>query len=403
MEIKYFDNKPRILSREFIEWFRGFSDGEGSFTISNPSGNSFTFTYSITLHLDDKSTLDFICSTLGLGVVSISKNTVIWRVRIREELEIILAIFSKYNLNSTKHHNFLAFTQAFILYHESNKHDIRAKLKPILLEIKDSMNNENIADIVLDTSHYKITPNWLLGFVEGDGSFSCLAAKTFLRFSITQKGNKGLMIAINDYLNNFLKENIELGINYKEENTNYVYPHSKDGVWCISIVNLYFIENVIIPFFSSLTFHTKKYLDYCDWVAIFNIRRKGLHYLPEGKELIKIISNQMNSYRLTTNSNTKVDRAFILSEIANLLSKPANYEIAKDGRIWIISEQKYLIEVKPKKVVLLTDDGTVIKSFESLTEAAKSLGYPKSTITYKFNKSQPILFDDKLCRLVKNE
>ena len=111
----------------------------------------------------------------------------------------------------------------------------------------------------------------------------------------------------------------------------------------------------------------------------------------------------MNSYRLTTNSNTKVDRAFILSEIANLLSKPANYEIAKDGRTWIISEQRYLTEVKPKKVVLLTDDGTVIKSFESLTEAAKSLGYPKSTITYKFNKSQPILFDDKICRLVKSE
>ncbi len=54
----------------------------------------------------------------------------------------------------------------------------------------------------------------------------------------------------------------------------------------------------------------------------------------------------MNSYRLTTNSNTKVDRALILSKIAGLLSKPANYEIAKDGRTWIISEQRYLTEVK---------------------------------------------------------
>ena len=116
------------------------------------------------------------------------------------------------------------------------------------------MNNEDIADIVLDTSHYKITPNWLLGFVEGDGSFSCLAAKTILKFSITQKGNKGLMIAINDYLNNFLKENLKLGINYKEENTNYVYLHSKEDVWCISIANTYYIENVIIPFFLFFNF-----------------------------------------------------------------------------------------------------------------------------------------------------
>lgn len=203
-----------------------------------------------------------------------SENNVTWRVRNREQLEIILAIFSKYNLNSTKHYNFLAFAQAFMLYYKSNKHDIRAKLNPLLLEIKHSMNNEDIADIVLDTSHYKITANWLLGFTEGDGSFFCLAAKASLRFSITQKGNKGLLIAINDYLNNFLKENLEPGINYKEENTNYVYLHSKENVWCISIANTYFIENVIIPFFGYLTFHTKKYLDYCDWVAIFNLRKK---------------------------------------------------------------------------------------------------------------------------------
>ena len=42
-------------------------------------------------------------------------------------------MFSKYNLNSIKHHNFLAFAKAFRLYFESNKHDIRAKLKPLLL------------------------------------------------------------------------------------------------------------------------------------------------------------------------------------------------------------------------------------------------------------------------------
>lgn len=46
-----------------------------------------------------------------------------------------------------------------MLYYKSNKHDIRAKLNPLLLEIKHSMNNEDIADIVLDTSHYKITAN----------------------------------------------------------------------------------------------------------------------------------------------------------------------------------------------------------------------------------------------------
>ena len=105
--------------------------------------------------------MGFIRSTLGLGLgwVSISGNMVTWKARSRDDLKIILAIFSKYNLNSTKHLNYLAFIQAFTLYHESDRRDRRAKLKPLILEIKSSMNKEDIVDIVLDTSHYKITPN----------------------------------------------------------------------------------------------------------------------------------------------------------------------------------------------------------------------------------------------------
>lgn len=91
-----------------------------------------------------------------------------------------------------------------------------------------------------------------------------------------------------------------------------------------------------------MVFRSKKYLDYVDWVAIFNIKKKGLHYLPEGKKLIERILAQMNLNRLSNRPGksesgksevTKDGRAELLSGITNLLSLPSNYEYRENGKI----------------------------------------------------------------------
>lgn len=121
-----------------------------------------------------------------------------------------------------------------------------------------------------------------------------------------------------------------------------------------------FIELVIIPLFNSMLFRTKKYLDgapptegrrrppptegadYLDWVAIFDIRKKGLQYTPEGHKVIDRILNQMNNNRLSTSSKPRIDRAELIIDLNNLLSLPSNYEYKEDGKIFIISENRYL-------------------------------------------------------------
>ena len=103
--------------------------------------------------------MDFICSTLGLGTVAVStpENSVTWRVRNREELEIILAIFSIYNLNSTKHLDFLAFTQAFVLYNLSKDGEDRLNSTHQISNIAGSMNSRR-TDFVMPLTHkVKIT------------------------------------------------------------------------------------------------------------------------------------------------------------------------------------------------------------------------------------------------------
>ena len=51
IEIKLSERKLNV-SREFIEWFRGFTDAEGCFRIKR-SGKNFSFCFSISLHRDD--------------------------------------------------------------------------------------------------------------------------------------------------------------------------------------------------------------------------------------------------------------------------------------------------------------------------------------------------------------
>jgi hypothetical protein len=60
--------------------------------------------------------------------------------------------------------------------------------------------NSKRTDFDMSKSHQiPITPNWLLGFVKGDGSFSVIKADKILTFSITQKGNLILMNAIKSF------------------------------------------------------------------------------------------------------------------------------------------------------------------------------------------------------------
>lgn len=247
-----------------------------------------------------------------------------------------------------------------------------------------------------------ISSYWLLGFVEGDGSFSYNRLRNSLVFVITQKGNKGLMHAIANFLHSATPQGVKSPL---KDNVVSIYPDGEK--WNLAVNHMEYIEHIIIPLFNSVIFRSKKYLDYLDWVTIFNILKKGLHYLPEGKKLIEQILSQMNSNRLSTSGKLipKIDRDLLLSDIAKFLTKSSNYEYRENGSIWIISENRYLGGSKEggrKKVVaLLSSGGTILKYFDSVTECAKILGIPRSTLSGKLQKNQFILYENEKCLIVK--
>ena len=256
---------------------------------------------------------------------------------------------------------------------------------------------------------FKITPYWFLGFVEGEGSFSIHPRDLLLNFTITQATiDLALMDKIKDFLNNLLPSscNERNLVNRRKENVGlYLQKVSKAGHHdkCqIRIADTTYIRVVLIPFLNSLTWRSKKENDYKHWKTILKIKDNGFHYTEEGLKLIPLIISQMNNRRLSTSSLPTVDRASLDADILPLLSRPSNYKNKENG-IWIISKNRYLKGGVSKAVLLIDQKGSILHSFDSVTDCAKFLEKPRQTV-YKWvpcQDSRTFLFPDKLVSIKK--
>lgn len=361
--------KELTLPLDFIEWFRGFTDAEWSFQIYDAAkGSSFRFTFGIWLHVDDIAALEYIKDNLHIGVVKKDlKNPVAYyRVSRLQEISVVIAIFKKFNLNTTKHLDFLNFEKAFELYMENGSKEGRKTIKSVITNLKGEMNTLRTDFNWPEDHKVVITEGWLLGFSEGDGTFHYVISKESFTYSIGQKHSGALMIAIKNFLESRVTEG---SINSVERNAVKIYP-SKSGVLQLTVRDQGFIELVIIPLFDSLTWHSKKKLDYVDWKFIIELRKNGHHYTEKGRYLIDCIAGQMNNNRLSTSDAPKVDRALLLQEIANLLLE-SNYT-PKEGKVWIESLNRFKNDNCKKTVELIEEStGKLINTFRTQSYCAE--------------------------------
>ena len=100
----------------------GFSESEGNFHIGLVALNDNTyksarFIFQIALHKDEIKVLEYIMNTLKCGHTSMSgKDKINYFVNdINSLLYIIIPIFNKINLNSSKYHHFELFKRAVLL------------------------------------------------------------------------------------------------------------------------------------------------------------------------------------------------------------------------------------------------------------------------------------------------
>jgi len=142
--------KNKQDKENFLQWFVGFSDAESNFFINTSlkkdkvTISSFCFIFKIALHKDDEDVLRYISSMLGIGKVRLYKNECIFNVVDKEGIKLLISIFDKYNLNTTKYLDYLDFKKAFNIYFNRDKILSPESVKHEILELKNNMNTNRV-------------------------------------------------------------------------------------------------------------------------------------------------------------------------------------------------------------------------------------------------------------------
>lgn len=338
--------------------------------------------------MDDTDVLNYIHNSLGLGKIYIKNKRSSFIVRNLKDVAVIIDIFSRNTLNTTKHLNFLDFKLAYDLY--TNKDQVGGdNIIARIRAIKGQMNS-NRTNFDLGQNHViNITLDWFIGFLEGEGCFNYSPSKKFFSFIVVQKENLPLMEGIIDFLNN--KSDVSLNLIHSTDKlAARIYSGKADSndkiVNEVVVRQLEFITKVLIPLLDSANWRSKKEKDYKDWKALINIVELGLHYTDEGKLIIERVLAQMNNNRLSTNkTHSDEDRALLLLDISLLISKGSNY-INKDGKIFIKSLNRPLSTNKKVAVeVVDVSSGEVLDTFNSVSELANKLEINLQTAHYRAN------------------
>jgi len=288
-------------------WFlTGFLDGESSFYIivqksnSVKTGWSVRAVFEIHLHLKDKPLLEEIQTTLGgVGKITITDNKVSLKIYYRD-LAILLDHLSNYPLITKKQADFKLFKEALDLMSRQEHLTPEGLLK--IVNIKASMNkglSEELHDafpnvVPVLRPIVKIStipnPNWLAGFVSGEGCFSIHVAKSvsnksgfraWSRFQITQHNRE----------EEFMKT-LEIYLNCGR-----YYPKSQSEVGDFVVSKLLDITDKIIPFFEKYPILGVKCQDFKDFCEASELIKSKAHLSDLGLDRIQKIKAGMNRGR----------------------------------------------------------------------------------------------------------
>jgi hypothetical protein len=390
-ESKIINPKGFSIDSTFLQWFVGFTDAEGNFIINSLKNTKldvsrFSFMFKITLHQDDEAVLKYINDKLGIGGVRSYKNECIFNVTDKEGIALLISIFDKYNLNTTKHLDFLDFKEAFYIYwsREKNSNEgLLSSVKEKILELKNKMNTNRINFDRPKNSPIIITKNWLLGFIEGDGSFFIRRDNLTPIFAIEVTGVQlPVLVQIKEFLENSLgfdkyslfklNNSSIIAVSTKKARNN-----SKSSVSLI-ISNINVLNNYFIPLFKETEFLTKKGKDFIDFKAICNLIYKGAHRKEDIRSLILKLANTMNNFRLSTNK--KIVQYLNNEEMDLLLNASPTIERLFDGRVIDSTTKNILPKLNSCVYEIIGENGEHYLA-KSLSEAASIVNIYPDTLS----------------------
>lgn len=298
--------QPNEQTNKLNPWFvTGFTDAEGCFLINvRPnskmnSGYSVELVFKIALHSKDSTLVTEVLNYFGKGTVS-NRGALCaqYWVGSINDLDIIINHFDNYLLISQKRSDYELFKQVFELI--QRKEHLTSEGINKIVSIKAVFNNglpENlrvafpsIVPAIRPTVKGVIpNPQWLSGFVSGEGCFRVNLIKSSytqigfqiqLQFVITQHcRDEELLKSFEYYLN--------CGSFYK----------TKRGEVYFNVRKLSHLNEIIIPFFKKYNILGVKSEDFNDFCKVADMMKHKQHLTEDGLTLIRKICTGMNKNR----------------------------------------------------------------------------------------------------------
>lgn len=286
-------------------WFvTGFTDAEGSFSTVVAKSNNLKVNwqarlfFQISLHVKDRILLEQIKDFFCVGeIYTKTSDSIIYTVKSMRDLAVIIDHFEKYPLITQKRADYEVWKQVFIII-KNREHLTLEGLKKIV-SLKSIMNwgisntLETAFTGLVPVQKYLVKsqviqdPNWLAGFVSGEGCFhvdifrnkaSKLGVAIKLVFKLSQHSKEvELMKSLKDYFG-----------------CGNIYKYGEAFEYRVSKISD--IQEKIIPFFKNYLILGVKSEDFADFCLALDIVK--LKNLTEEKlDKLKIIKSGMNKGR----------------------------------------------------------------------------------------------------------
>ncbi len=245
---RMFSHQRLNVEASFIEWFVGVTDGDGTFSYSK-QGGSFGFTFKIAQSKYNARLLLYIKNKIGHGsITKDGENLIQYRIRDQKVLlNVIIPLFEQYKLRTTKYYSYSLFKQAL----ETTDTAERLRLKTLF---KAGPSLSPVTDFP--------SKNWIVGFIEAEGSFFIVHkgdGRYVHGFAVTQKHDKHILVQLQGLF----------GIVAAIKPTG-----PKDDAWLLETTNSRCIEYLIDYFKDQLK--GMKAVEYRIWARAY-YKHKGDH------------------------------------------------------------------------------------------------------------------------------
>jgi hypothetical protein len=267
----------KLPNSRFLEWFIGFSEGEGLFICAKRGDLSFV----VTQPGSGAGGLNYIKDNLGFGRVikqSEKQNTHRFIVQDFQNLYLICLLFNYNMVFPTRKARFLIFLSLF------NERLIKKNRPASPVDSFRNLNTITPSDTCLLPT---LQDGWLSGITDGEGSFTCSLLSNSsafrYRFILTQKWEANKYV-FKHILNMFNKELITKGS---------VVPHHADNVWELRVNGLKNCKGLFI-YFDHYSLITKKKHSYLKWKSLYSRLIKKDHLNSEMRPELINLAKQIN-------------------------------------------------------------------------------------------------------------